>query len=200
MRKQMARCLILAVAGLMLCAPAHAGALEWDSYAVKFACGNIFPSTEPASALGVKGKYLTSINIHNTHYLLDFAGAPVPVQFFKKVVLAQPQGAPALPPSCLLEEIMLADHALSVNCANIKAQLALSGLPSTGPQEGFLVLLVPPGQGDGDPSPPELDVTALYTARFTGQPAITNNGIRTWDVESVDRRRVRGAPTLVLCD
>ena len=203
MKKRACRCLILAVTGLMLCAAAHAGAPQWDSYAIKFACGNVF--SEANSALGVNGKYLTSINIHNPHYLEDtlvegsVGGISIPVIFYKKVVLSQPQGVTPLPPSCHILEALSADFALGVNCANIKAQLALSGLPSTGPQEGFVVLQVPPLQGLDDSDPPELDVTALYTGRFTGQPANPTNGLNTWDVEQIDPRALRGDPVINEC-
>ena len=198
MRKQATRSLILAVAGFMLCGAAQAQVIHWDSYAVKFACGNVFSET---NAMGVNGKYWTTINIHNPHNLEVVGPAPIPVplQFFKKIVLAQPQGSPILPHSCHLEELLESDLALSVNCNNIRAQLAFSGLPSTGPLDGFVVLQVPPLQGSVDETPPELDVTVLYTGRFTGQPANPANGLNTWDVEQVEPKIMRGLPNLSLC-
>ena len=191
-------CLILVAAGLMSSVAAEAGSLQWHSYAAKFVCGNV--ERGPFS-FAVDGKYKTTVNIHNPHYLLDGAGAPIPAQFFKKIVLTPHQAEPRVPPSCFLEELLDADHGLSVNCGNIQRQLALSGLPSTFPLEGFVVLLVPPFQGVGESLPPELDVTVIHTARSRApQTVIRTNGVSTWDVETVAPRDVRGDPVLSFCD
>ena len=199
MKKRAILCLVLGAAGLLLPAAAEAGTLRWDSYAVKFVCGAVVRG--PGEAV-VDGKYKTAVNIHNPHYLMDAAGAPIPVQFFKKIVLAPAQGEPSLPPSCFIEEILDADHALSVNCRNIQAQLAISGLPSAGPLEGYVVLLVPPFQGVDEANPPVLDVSGVYSARTRAEFAdiqINGNGAAALDVEYVDPKQVRGSPSLDLC-
>ncbi len=187
------------MAALLASAPAIAGSLQWDSYAVKFVCGK---TGLAAGGPTVEGTYRTVVNVHNPHYLLDGAGAPVPVQFLKKIVLAPSQSEPRLPPSCLLQELLDADTALSVRCSNIKAQLAISGLPSTGFLEGFVVVLVPPGQGVTSPVAPTIDVTAVYTAvpNSSSPPSQSLAGVRTVDVERVTAEAVRGTPTLDLCD
>ena len=204
MKKHLARCLILAGAAFLLCAAADAQTIPWHSYAVKWVCGNV---NDESGAIAVDGRYHTTVNIHNPHYLEDLdlrgVGFPLPVVFLKKIVLALPQGEDPLPHSCWLQEVLFADEALAVTCRNIKTQLALSGLPSAGILEGFVVLVVPPGQEPfGDPSPPELDVTALYTGR-TRAPGIDPrlHGVSTWDVESVDHTVMRGSPPpFAFCD
>ena len=94
------RCLVLAVLAVVAGATAvSAGSVQWESYAVKFQCGNIESGSEVTA---VDGRYFTTVNIHNPHYLMDATGAPIPVQFFKKIVLALPQFTDPLPPSCYL--------------------------------------------------------------------------------------------------
>ena len=136
----------------------------------------------------------TVINIHNPHYLVDM-DFPIPVQFFKKVVLALPQGEIPLRPSCKKEEFLDVDQALAVNCRNILIQLQESGLPVPGPFEGFLVIEVPP-QTIPESETPELDVVAIYTARHrTGtSPDVRDYDVQTMDVEKVEPRRVIGEP------
>ncbi len=195
----MQRRAVLVIAGLVFCAmAADAGAQTWNSYAVKFVCGNVVRGPFEDA---VDGKYKTTVNIHNPHYLLDVTGAPRPVQFFKKIVLAPHQDELPLPPSCWLEELLDGDHALSVNCGNISQQLALSGLPSTAPLDGYVVLLVPPNQDQsGSPGPPELDVSAVHTARSRANFVdIQTNGAAAIDVEYVEPKPVRGLPSLDLC-
>lgn len=192
--------LVLAAAGFALCGGAQAGSTSWDSYAVKFVCGGV------ASAAGentVEGKYRTVVNIHNPHYLATPGPLPVPLILLKKIVLAEPQGQPQLPPSCFLQENLNADEALSVTCTNIRAQLALSGLPSPPLIDGYVVLLVPPDQNPpGDPNPPEIDVTAVYTGRSRiGGADILRNGVGTLDVETVRPTSLRGDPAPIdFCD
>ena len=104
--------------------PAEAGAPAWDSYAVKFVCGG-FTSEQVV----VEANYRTVVNIHNPHYLTDQirgGGFPIPVQFFKKAVLAQPQGEPRVRPSCLQEELLFADEAFWAG--DKKAEGGLKGL------------------------------------------------------------------------
>ena len=201
--KKRTRFVVLAVGAFLLCTVAQAQTIPWYSYAVKWVCGNVDPES---GAVATDGRYVTSINIHNPHYLEDLpaagTGFPLPVVFLKKIVLAQPQGEERLPHSCWFQEVLFADEALAVTCRNIRTQLALSGLPSAGLLEGFVVLLVPPGQDLFNPNPPELDVTALYTARSRAPNADPRlNGVSTWDVENVDFTVMRGSPSsLALCD
>ena len=123
---------------------------------------------------------------------MDPAGVPVPVGFLKKIVLSVPQGQDPLPPSCFFEELLPADHAMQVDCAAIKSQLALSGLPSAGGIEGFVVLMVTQHPVEDNPIPP-LDVVAVYAAR----PAVGE--VATMDVERVPLTQVIGEPPLDLC-
>ena len=182
-------------------APAMAGNGSWISYAAKFVCN--------AESLGddvvVQGKYKTVVNIHNPHNLVDIPipeGAnPVPVQFFKKAVLAQRQDEKPLPPSCHQEELLESNWGLGVDCDNIKDLLSLSGLPTIGDIEGFVVIEVPPGQGLNLETP-TLDVTAVYTARpRTGiDPDVRQYDVRTMDVERVPETAIIGTPNIQLCD
>ena len=116
---------------------------------------------------------------------------PIPVVFFKKVVLALPQGEFPLRPSCKKQEFLNADEALAVNCKNIINQLQQSGIPIPGPPfEGFIVIEVPPQTPEANEAP-ELDVVAVYSARRLSSQA----GV-TIDVEKIEPRRVIGQPTL----
>ncbi len=192
---------LLTVTSMVLGAspPAHAGVAGWISYAVKFVC-----NAESLDDRVLQGKYRTMINIHNPHNITEtplLGGVPVPVKFFKKAVLAIPQGEPPLPPSCHQEELLESDWALGVDCDNIKTLLGLSGLPTTGDLEGFLVIEVPPFQGMEQTAPPPLDVVAVYTARpRTGtDPDTKIYDVRTMDVERVEPQNIIGIPQINLC-
>ena len=165
---------------------------QWISYAAKFVCGNEIDTSPPPSI--VLGKYRTAVNIHNPHYLQDVQGVPLPAVFYKKVVLAKPQGEPLLPPTCKQREELPADHALLVDCNNIKDLLALSGLPTTGDKEGFVVIEVPP-QPTMDDAAPYLDVVSVFTAR-NRSGADTDLEIETMDVERVEPTAIIGEPNL----
>ncbi len=195
-------CLALGAAGFLVAPAAVAGILQWDSYAVKFICGAVVRGPFEDA---VDGKYKTTVNIHNPHYLVfdDDPPIPLPVVFLKKIVLAPHQDEQPLPHSCFILEVLSADESRSVNCGNIKAQLALSGLPSTGPLDGYVVLLVPPAQDpSGSLDPPELDVSGVYSARSrVNFVDIQKNGAAGFDVEDVGPRQVRGEPPpIVFCD
>ena len=193
--------LLLAAACLLVAGAAAASDTFWHSYAAKFVCGNV--GDDGAGAVAADGRYFTAVNIHNPNYLQADMGAPtgaVPVVFYKKIVLALPQFDRRLPPSCFIEEFLGPDEALAVTCKNIKTQLALSGLPSAGFLEGFVVLLVPPFQGTLSETAPDLDVEAIYTARTRARRAdVEVNGVSTWDTENVDFKHVRGNPMPELC-
>lgn len=187
--------LILACVAASFLAAAPATAQEsWESYAAKFVC-----NAEHYDDTIIRGKYRTIVNIHNPNYLQDVQGLPIPLTFYKKVVLAIPQGEQALPPSCHQQEVLEADWALGVDCDNIKTLLGLSGLPTTGDLEGFVVIQVPP-QGATQEVPP-LDVTVVYTARPRSgtNPDIKLYDVRTMDVESVAATLVIGDPVLNPC-
>ena len=179
-------------------APALGGVNEWDSYAAKFVCG---AGGTPDLPLTAHGKYRTIINVHNPHYLRDVAGAPIPVTFFKKVVVAKPQDEPRVRPSCKQQEILLDDEALAIDCGNIKALLNLTGLPITPQIEGFVVIEVPPGQQDPGLPPPRLDVVALYTARSNVGSSTANpdHHVKTLDVEVISPQTIIGIPVPDLC-
>ena len=169
--------------------PASAQRGDWISYAVKFVCN----ATGNDAAPVMTGKYRTVVNIHNPHNWEPVEFEPMPVIFFKKVVLAQPQGDEILPPSCHQRETLKADEALAVTCENIKTLLGLSGLPTTGLLEGFVVLEVPPQWNDNTITP-TLDVDVVYTARpRTGtSPDVKIYDVRTMDVERVEPTTVFG--------
>lgn len=177
--------------------PAFSAPLPWLSYAAKFVCGS--ENAVPDVTI-VSGRYRTVVNIHNPHYLMDPTGLPVPLTFFKKVAVALPQGEQVLRPSCKQQELLLADHALAVNCGNIRKLLALSGVTIPNYIEGFVVIEVPP-QPSEDNVPPELDVVAVYTARHrTGMsPDVKDYDVQSIDVEEVTPRSIIGTPDLDLC-
>ena len=167
--------------------------LVWQSYSANFVCG---PHVTPPPARLADGRYKTVVNIHNPNYLIDApTGDLRGVSFLKKVVLSVPQGQDPLPPSCVFEEALGPDHSMQVDCAAIKSQLALSGLPATGAVEGFVVIMVtlqadtaPP-----PPAPPPLDVTAVYSSRPDGGAATT------MDVERVPPVDFWGTPSFAPC-
>ena len=123
----------------------------YASYAAKFSCG-----TATADADVVEGTYATSVNIHNPQ-------SQLPVQFFKKLVVANEEGQPlgkivVLSPSGGLETLN-PDQAERVDCPLIMSALDLT----SGHVEGFVVIQVQ-ATATGSP-PPLLDVVAKYTAR-----------------------------------
>lgn len=177
-------------------APALGQNEQWISYAAKFVCGS--ENAVPDRIL-VSGRYRTLINIHNPHYLMEVTGAPSPVVFFKKAVVALPQGEVPYPPSCKVQERLGPDAAVAVSCANIIRQLQATGIFVTRHFEGFLVIEVPP-QGQTGVAP-ELDVSAVYVARHrTGTNAdVTDYDVQTMDVEQIAPKAIIGEPTLDLC-
>ena len=174
---------------------ASAGTPQWISYAAKFVC-----NASSADDLLIQGKYRTTVNIHNPHYLVEPAGAqPVPVTFFKKVVFAKPQGQQPLLPSCHQQEYLPADGALAVTCNNIKTLAQLSGLPTSGVLEGFVIIEVPPYAPLAQS--PALDVVAVYTARLrTGtDPDVRKYDVRALEVERMPPTTIIGEPVINLC-
>ena len=131
---------------------------------------------------------------HGSETAFQTAGLPAPLLFQKKVVLTLPQGPLPLPPSCKLPEVLPADHSLFVDCAAIKAQLGLSGLPNTGSIEGFVVLEVGPQPLVEPPLPPPLDVVATYAGRPSG------GMLSTMDVERIPPTEFWGFPIPDPCD
>jgi hypothetical protein len=121
---------------------AQAQTTQLLSYAAKFVCG------ERGSDRGVvRGRYETSVNIHNPHY--------VEVVAQKKAVIAWPQSAPPGPISKFVREQLRPDGAVGVDCRDIRA---LFDPPVGGAFiEGFLVVLTPRAR--------QLDVTSVITAR-----------------------------------
>jgi hypothetical protein len=192
------RFLVLTSAVVMVLSATPATAQSsWISYAVKFVCNASLTDENPV----MTGKYRTVINIHNPHNWDPQGDNPIPVMFYKKVVLAQPQGEEILPPSCHQGEILKADEALSVTCENIKSLLSLSGLPTSGLLEGFVVLEVPPQWNDNTITPP-LDVDAVYTVRpRTGtDPDVKIYDVRDIEVERIEPTTVYGDLEQRLCD
>jgi len=186
---------VLMTVAVMVLSAAPATAQGWISYAAKFVC-----NAEGTDGSVMSGKYRTVVNIHNPHNLQDAAGQRFPVKFFKKVVLAQPQGKEKLPPSCHQAESLDADGALAVNCDNIKTLLRLSGLPVTGLLEGFVVIEVQP-QWNDDQIAPTLDVETVYTARpRTGiDPDVRIYDVRATEVERVELTKIIGVPVQRPC-
>jgi len=187
---------VLMTVAVMVMSAAPATAQGWISYAAKFVC-----NAEGTDDSVMSGKYRTVVNIHNPHNLLDDQRLPTRAVFSKKVVLAQPQGKDPLPPSCHQLEGLPADYALAVNCANIKTLLALSGLPTTGLLEGFVVIEVGP-HGIEVPVTPTLDVVTVYTARpRTGiDPDVRIYDVRDLEVERVLPTDIIGDPVQRPCD
>jgi hypothetical protein len=197
MRKFPSFLILTTVAVMVLWATPAAAQSDWISYAAKFVCN----ATGSDEAPVITGKYRTVVNIHNPHNWVPPQGSePIPAMFYKKVVLSQPQGDEILPPSCHQMEFLKADEALAVTCENIKALLGVSGLPTTGLLEGYVVLEVPPQWFDNTITP-TLDVDVVYTARpRTGtSPDVRIYDVRTMDVERVEPTTVFGVPEQRLC-
>jgi len=190
--------LILTTVAVVILWATPATAQDWISYAAKFVCN---ASTDDANPV-MTGKYRTVVNIHNPHNWAPVQKADgVPAIFYKKVVLSQPQGVDPLPPSCHETEALPSDGALAVTCENIKTLLGLSGLPTSGLLEGYVVLEVPPQWFDNTITP-TLDVDVVYTARpRTGtDPDTKIYDVRTMDVERVEPTTVIGTPVQRLCN
>ena len=188
--------LVLMTVVVVVMSAAPATAQGWISYAAKFVC-----NAEGSDDSVMSGKYRTVVNIHNPHFLIDKSGAGIPVTFFKKVVLAMPQGKEILPPSCHQQEQLWDDESLAVNCDNIKTLLRLSGLPTTGLLEGFVVIEVPLHDKLEVPVTPTLDVVTVYTARpRTGtDPDVRIYDVRALEVERVPPTDIIGDPVKNLC-
>jgi len=123
-------------------------------YSAKFLCG-VVDAKEPGGAAVRPGIYETSINIHNPQLPIT----PLPsVTFFKKAVLALPEGEKPIPPSGVRRDILQADFAEQVDCKIIRSILGQAGgAPFI---EGFVVLIVIPSPVT---TPHELDVVGVYT-------------------------------------
>ena len=122
------------------------------SYAAKFVCGRQDVDTDV-----VKGRYTTTINIHNPQVGLD-------VQFCKKAVIALPERSANLGPiSQVVLETLLPDRAMGVDCADIISLFPSGSLPIH--IEGFVVIEVPSQPPSAAVNIPLLDVVAKYSAR-----------------------------------
>src|SRR5439155_13614388 len=95
------------------------------SYAAKFVCGS---RAAPDRSV-VTGLYETSVNIHNPHFTQVVAR--------KKAVIALPQSSPPGPISKLVDELLLPDGAIGVNCKDIRALFTPA---PAGFIEGFVVV------------------------------------------------------------
>ena len=127
--------------------------LPFASYAAKFVCGPLGTDTDV-----VKGRYATTVNIHNPQVTVD-------VQFCKKAVIALPESSATLgdiSPKVL--EILPPDRAMGVTCDDIRSLFPpTTNLPFH--IEGFVVIQVPSQGAVGAASIPLLDVAAKYSAR-----------------------------------
>ena len=150
---------VLALVALALPATPAIGQGPWQSYPAKLVCG---PHATPPPAQLSDGRYKTVVDIHNPNYLFDATGLPVSVLVYRKIALSAPQGEMPVPPSCTIPEGLRGDYSLQIDCAATKSQLTLSGMPTTGAIEGFVVLTVPP-QPLLDDLVPLLDVVAVHT-------------------------------------
>lgn len=178
------------IGGLVLSTvPASAQSFEgWFSYSVKFVCGR----QDPGGESFVGGRYRTVVNIHNPNYLRDpQTEAPRDVIFFKKAVLALPQGNDLIKPTCKQRESLPSDHALAVTCRNILQLFALSGITVGRPFEGYVVIELPPQGFDFFFDTGPLDVSAVYTASRT----TADQGTETVHVEQGIFRPVQGTPS-----
>jgi hypothetical protein len=123
-------------------------------YSVKFLCGTIPSGTPPESpALGLPlspGTYLTAINIHNPNPGIP-ATVPIPLNFRKKALITNPQDEERGKVSQFVNESLLFNQGLEVDCENIRDLLDTGG----GFIKGFVVI----------DSPLQLDVVAVYTLK-----------------------------------
>lgn len=139
------------------------------SYAAKFVCGPQSVDTDV-----VKGRYATTVNVHNPQ-------ATLPVQFFKKAVIALPERSNFGPISQGVTETLPPDIAIGIDCRDIISLFAGVSLPLH--IEGFVVLEVPPITTPAGTFFPVLDVVAKYTARHRTGTSTTDPTI--YDVETL---------------
>jgi len=142
------------------------------SYAAKFVCGRQDVDTDV-----VKGRYTTTINIHNPQVGLD-------VQFCKKAVIALPERSPNFGAiSQVVLETLPTDRAMGVDCTDIISLFPPGPLPLH--IEGFVVLEVPPQPVGATAAIPVLDVVAKYTARHRTSSIAGTDPVTT-DVETLE--------------
>jgi hypothetical protein len=142
------------------------------SYAAKFVCGRQDVDTDV-----VKGRYATTINVHNPQ-------ATIPVQFFKKAVIALPERSPNFGPiSRGVQESLPPDFAMGIDCTDIISLFPAGSLPTH--IEGFVVIEVPPQGVGAAPVIPLLDVVAKYTARHRTTAVAGSDPVAT-DVETLE--------------
>src|SRR5262245_7180962 len=100
------------------------------SYAAKFVCGPLGTDADV-----VKGRYATTINVHNPQVGLD-------VQFCKKAVIALPERSANFGPiSQVVLDTLPPDRAMGVDCTDIIGLFPVGFLPFH--IEGFVVIEVP---------------------------------------------------------
>jgi len=152
-------------------APCPLSSTPFASYAAKFVCGRQDVDTDV-----VKGRYTTTVNVHNPQLGLD-------VQFCKKAVIALPERSATFGPiSPSRHEILLPDNAMGIDCTDIISLFQGVNLPTH--IEGFVVIEVPP-QGVGAAAIPLLDVVAKYTARHRTTAVAGSDPVAT-DVEAME--------------
>jgi hypothetical protein len=141
--------MLVPLSGLMLLAGAAQAQLAppFIEWAAKFTCGQETQEKDDV----VRGVYATSINIHNPQ-------AKIPVEFIKKIVVANREDEKFVRPK-ILKGVLRPDFADRVDCLFIDKALNIA--PATY-VEGYVVIEVRAG---ADQAPPLLDVTAKYTAR-----------------------------------
>lgn len=150
-----------------------AEATELYIYSAKFVCGTAQRSDDQTTPV-VPGIYRTVVNVHNF--------ADDPVSFQKKAAVANPQGADRGQVSGRVDERLLRNEALGVDCRNIGELLPeTAGLPLV---KGFLVV----------ESPRPLAVVAVYTAEQSQGQGISI------DVETVEPALQRRAVAAGRCD
>ena len=122
------------------------------SYAAKFVCGPLGTDADV-----VKGRYATTINVHNPQVGLD-------VQFCKKAVIALPERSANLGPiSQGVVDTLPPDRAMGIDCTDIIGLFPVGSLPFH--IEGFVVIEVPSQPPSAAVNIPLLDVVAKYSAR-----------------------------------
>lgn len=134
------------------------------AYSAKFVCGTRTLDA-PGGSDVVRGRYSTTINIHNPHF--------TPVNFRKKAVIARSQRDDLGRISPFVGETLPPDGALGVDCPDIRALFG-AGVVLPLHIEGFVVIY----------SQVELDVVGKYTARHRPTPGAADTG--PFDVESID--------------
>jgi hypothetical protein len=113
-QKHVIACAAMLLGRAMVVGPASAQSLTppFASYSAKFSCG-----PQAADKDVVKGVYATSINIHNPQ-------AQTTVNFFKKAVIANPEGSP-LGSICVLNS----NEALPPDLRNRSTARSFTGSP-----------------------------------------------------------------------